>query len=121
MFTASFMKELELDAWQPDPEVSEILAKEVRLLLKSGDLRAIYELTPHNTERTRLIEEISQPRIKKALSDKALKIAHWEYVVSAHDTAVSFALRAAKSLNDFKDAPYADQLVPMRLYYDLDR
>ncbi len=113
------MKELELGHLQPDPAISEILHKEVRELLRSGDLRAIYELTPHNTERTRLIEEISTPRIKLALSDKRLKIAHWEYVINAHASAVSFALRAAKSLNDFKDAPYADELVPMRLYYDL--
>jgi len=118
-FTDAALDLLEAGRWQPDPDIKEILRKEVRLLCSTGDLLAIYELTPHNTERTRLIEEISTPRIKAALSDKRLKIAHWEYCISAHDSAVSFSLRAARNLNDFKDAPYADELVPLRLYYDL--
>lgn len=117
-FTDAALDMMESQRWQPDPDIAELLHKEIRKLLHSGDLDAIYQLTPHNSERTRLIEEISNPRVWKALKD--MKMARWEYPITCHSSAVSFALRAAKSLNDFKDAPYADELVPMRLYYDLD-
>lgn len=120
MLTAEFLDTAEALRWTPDPEITEILNAEVRLLCTSGDLENIYRVSAWNTERTWLIEEISKPRVKHALSNRKLRIAHWEYVIAAHDTAVSFSLRAASSLHEFKDAPYADRLVSMRLRYDLD-
>ena len=121
LLTNEALDEIEHDRLTPDHEIVEILRKEVRLLLHSGDLQRIYQVSPYNTERTWLIEEISKPRIRAALRDaKDLKVAHWEYVVSAHTAAVSFALRAGDSLRDFKDQPYADEFVPVRLYYDDD-
>jgi len=116
-FTDAALDLLEAGRWQPDPAIAELLKSETRTLLQSGDLEAIYQLTPHNSERSLLISEVSEPRVKKAL--KGLKIVQWEYPITCHSSAVSFALRAARNLNDFKDAPYADELVPLRLYYDL--
>ena len=119
MFTASFMKELELERWENPSDLQIELNGETRRLVSGGpasELAAIYRHTPYNSERTQLIYQLSEPRIRERM--RKLKMAKWELVICAHNQAVSFSLRASENLNEFKEQPYADELVPIRLFWD---
>lgn len=107
------------ERWSNPQHLQIELNAEIRRLTagnEKSELAAIYRHTPYNSERTQLIYQVSEPRIRERM--RRMKMATWEWVITAHNSAVSFALRASENLSHFKDQPYADDIVPVRLYWD---